>query len=94
MSLTPRNTVLALCLAGLLLVLASESLGPVLVRRPHGDNGYSWSPDEARRAAEVLRWLGGFAFAAGLTERIVQALQAVRWRDDGDTPDSDAEPLP
>jgi len=74
MSLTPRNVVLALCLTGLLLVLFSEPLGLALVRRPHGSNGYSWSPDEARRAAEVLRWLGAFAFSAGLVERIVQAI--------------------
>ena len=66
---------LALCVGGVLFVVFSSALGAVLVRQPFPEgNGYAWSHDDANQAAEILRWLGGMMFVAGLGERILGAL--------------------
>ena len=67
-----------LCIAAFALVLFSEPLGHLLVRRPHGQNGWRWNNDDAQRAAEVLRWLGGMLLAVGLVERLAYAISGNR----------------
>jgi hypothetical protein len=63
--------------AGFLLVLFSEPTGVMLVTRPQR-GGSMWSPNEAARAAEVLRWLGAMLLATGMVERVVEIIIRLR----------------
>ncbi len=72
-----------LYIAGFVLALFSEPIGVFLVKRPYAvptgiPSGYTWNPDAAARAAEVLRWLGAMLLATGMVERIVGAVTSSR----------------
>lgn len=73
-----ERLVVGLCVGSFVLVLLSESLGLLVVRRPYAGGGWQWNNEDAHRAAEVLRWLGAMLLATGLIERVVYALSKFR----------------
>lgn len=70
-SMGSRIAAWLLCLAGVLLVLLSNPLGVLMVQQRVDANTVWMQPEDARHAAEAIRWVGGMVFAAGLVERIV-----------------------
>lgn len=62
-------------IGGVFLVAFSNVLGVNLVKEP---GAYSWDTESARGAAVIVRSLGFMAFAAGLVERCILAISAVK----------------
>jgi hypothetical protein len=68
-----------LVLLGFVLVCLAEPIGQALVHKPQvGPNSYGWSPDEAKKIAQNLRWTGSLIFALSLVERLVLAVRSLR----------------
>lgn len=68
-----KHATICLYIVGTLLVWCSESIGVSLATVKTGPTSYQWNHEQAERMADVCRWLGAMVFAAGLTERLVQA---------------------
>ena len=63
-----------LLLGGVIFVVVSNPLGKVFVQSCSSPGNCNWRPEDVEQAAQVLRCLGGMAFAAGLIERLISAL--------------------
>jgi hypothetical protein len=62
---------------GIILVALSNALGQDVVQSCGTNGSCTWSPDAARDAAQVWRWLGALAFTAGVAERVVMEIRAL-----------------
>jgi hypothetical protein len=66
-----------LLILGVLMVMMAGALGHAFVpKTQYGPNSVGWNPQDEAALASQFRLLGIMAFAAGLTERIVQAIRS------------------